>query len=46
MYDAVLAAARRVTIPIDFLLPWDDDEIVIVDTAHTPQVASGGRRPG
>ena len=27
VYDAVLAAARRVTIPIEFLLPWDDDEI-------------------
>jgi hypothetical protein len=27
VYDAVLAAARRVTIPIEFLLPWDDAEI-------------------
>ena len=27
VYDAVLAAARRVTIPLEFLLPWDDDEI-------------------
>jgi hypothetical protein len=27
VYDAVLEAARRVTIPIEFLLPWDDDEI-------------------
>jgi hypothetical protein len=26
-YDALLEAARRVTIPIEFLLPWDDDEI-------------------
>jgi len=27
VYEAVLEAARRVTIPIEFLLPWDDDEI-------------------
>lgn len=27
VYDALAAAARRVTIPIEFLLPWDDDEI-------------------
>jgi hypothetical protein len=27
VYDAVLEAARRVTIPLEFLLPWDDDEI-------------------
>jgi pimeloyl-ACP methyl ester carboxylesterase len=27
VYDAVLEAARRVTIPVEFLLPWDDDEI-------------------
>jgi hypothetical protein len=27
VYDALLAAARKVTIPIEFLLPWDDDEI-------------------
>jgi hypothetical protein len=27
VYDALLDAARRVTIPIEFLLPWDDDEI-------------------
>jgi pimeloyl-ACP methyl ester carboxylesterase len=27
VYDALLEAARRVTIPIEFLLPWDDDEI-------------------
>lgn len=27
VYDAVLEAARRVTIPIEFLLPWDDAEI-------------------
>ena len=26
-YDAVLEAARKVTIPIEFLLPWDDAEI-------------------
>jgi pimeloyl-ACP methyl ester carboxylesterase len=27
VYDAVLEAARKVTIPVEFLLPWDDDEI-------------------
>lgn len=27
VYDAMLDAARQVTIPIEFLLPWDDDEI-------------------
>jgi hypothetical protein len=27
VYEAVLEAARRVTIPIEFLLPWDDPEI-------------------
>jgi hypothetical protein len=27
VYDAALEAARRVTIPIEFLLPWDDAEI-------------------
>ena len=27
VYDVVLEAARRVTIPIEFLLPWDDEEI-------------------
>jgi hypothetical protein len=27
VYDAVVEAARRVTIPIEFLLPWDDAEI-------------------
>jgi pimeloyl-ACP methyl ester carboxylesterase len=27
VYGAVLEAARRVTIPIEFLLPWDDAEI-------------------
>jgi hypothetical protein len=27
VYDALLDAARTVTIPIEFLLPWDDDEI-------------------
>jgi hypothetical protein len=26
-YEAMLAAARLVTIPIEFLLPWDDREI-------------------
>ena len=27
VYDSILEAARRVTIPIEFLLPWDDGEI-------------------
>jgi len=27
VYDALLEAARRVTIPTEFLLPWDDPEI-------------------
>lgn len=27
VYDAITAAARRVDIPIEFLLPWDDEEI-------------------
>ena len=27
VYDALLAEARRVTIPLEFLLPWDDPEI-------------------
>lgn len=27
VYEAVLEAARRVTIPIEFLLPWDDPEL-------------------
>jgi hypothetical protein len=27
VYDALLVAARRVTIPVEFLLPWDDAEI-------------------
>ncbi|UUT35865.1 lysophospholipase [Microbacterium elymi] len=27
VYDALIEAARRVTIPIEFLLPWDDPEI-------------------
>jgi hypothetical protein len=27
VYQSVLEAARRVTIPIEFLLPWDDGEI-------------------
>jgi len=27
VYDALIAAARRITIPIEFLLPWDDPEI-------------------
>ncbi len=27
VYDALLAAAREVTVPVEFLLPWDDPEI-------------------
>ncbi|MEU4295136.1 alpha/beta hydrolase [Kribbella sp. NPDC026596] len=27
VYDALTEAARQITIPIQFLLPWDDDEI-------------------
>jgi pimeloyl-ACP methyl ester carboxylesterase len=27
VYDALLESARRLTIPMEFLLPWDDDEI-------------------
>jgi len=27
VYDTIMEAARRVTIPIEFLLPWDDPEI-------------------
>ncbi|KAA1397243.1 alpha/beta hydrolase [Aeromicrobium ginsengisoli] len=27
VYDAVLQAARNLTIPVEFLLPWDDAEI-------------------
>jgi alpha-beta hydrolase superfamily lysophospholipase len=27
VYDAMLDAARHVTIPVEFLLPWDDPEI-------------------
>jgi hypothetical protein len=27
VYDAMTEAARRITIPIRFLLPWDDEEI-------------------
>ena len=27
VYDALVQAARQVTIPIEFLLPWDDPEI-------------------
>ena len=27
VYDAVLAAAHEVTIPVEVLVPWDDDEI-------------------
>jgi len=27
VYEAITQAARQVTIPIEFLLPWNDDEI-------------------
>jgi hypothetical protein len=27
VYDALLEAARRITIPIQFLLPWDDEYV-------------------
>ncbi|MBF6328108.1 alpha/beta hydrolase [Nocardia transvalensis] len=27
VYDALTEAAKRITIPIEFLLPWDDEEI-------------------
>jgi pimeloyl-ACP methyl ester carboxylesterase len=27
VYDSLIEAARRITIPIEFLLPWDDEEI-------------------
>ena len=27
VYEAMLDAARQLTIPVEFLLPWDDDEI-------------------
>lgn len=27
VYDALLQAARKITIPIEFLQPWDDEEI-------------------
>ena len=27
VYDALTEAARQITIPIQFLLPWDDEEI-------------------
>lgn len=26
-YDTLTAAARRITVPIEFLVPWDDEEI-------------------
>lgn len=26
-YDAILDAAREITVPVEFLLPWDDPEI-------------------
>jgi hypothetical protein len=27
VFEALTEAARRITIPIEFLLPWDDEEI-------------------
>jgi dienelactone hydrolase len=27
VYDALLEAARRITVPIQFLLPWDDEHV-------------------
>ena len=27
VYDDLFEAARRITIPIEFLLPWNDDEL-------------------
>jgi pimeloyl-ACP methyl ester carboxylesterase len=27
VYEALLAAARRITVPIQFLLPWDDEHV-------------------
>jgi pimeloyl-ACP methyl ester carboxylesterase len=27
VYDAIIEAAKQVSIPIEFLLPWDDDEL-------------------
>lgn len=27
VYDAIIQAAKQVTIPVEFLLPWNDDEI-------------------
>ncbi|UYM04289.1 dienelactone hydrolase family protein [Solicola gregarius] len=27
VYDAILDAARKITVPLEFLLPWDDPEI-------------------
>ena len=27
VYDAIVRAAQQISIPIEFLLPWDDDEI-------------------
>ncbi|WP_020423241.1 dienelactone hydrolase family protein [Amycolatopsis sp. ATCC 39116] len=26
-YDALIAAARRITVPVQFLLPWDDEHV-------------------
>src|SRR5436309_8781179 len=27
VYEALIEAARQITIPVEFLLPWDDEEI-------------------
>jgi pimeloyl-ACP methyl ester carboxylesterase len=27
VYEALIAAARRITVPIQFLLPWDDEQV-------------------
>ena len=27
MYEALIEAARRITVPIQFLLPWDDEHV-------------------
>jgi hypothetical protein len=27
VYEALIEAARRVTVPVQFLLPWDDEHL-------------------
>jgi fermentation-respiration switch protein FrsA (DUF1100 family) len=27
VFDALIEAARKITVPVEFLLPWDDEEI-------------------